>query len=70
MRLLILIINEPDRSYVKSAAETGGKYLKKDTTVVLESTVYSGITEEVAVLILERESGLRYGSGFKIGYSP
>ncbi len=67
---MILIINEPDISYVKSAAEIGGKYLKKDATVVPESTVYSGITEEVAVSILERESGLRCGSGFNIGYSP
>ena len=47
MRLLIFIINEPDISYVKSAAEIGGKYLKKDATVVLESTVYLGITEKV-----------------------
>ena len=61
---------EPDLSYVKSAAEIAGKNLKKGATVVLESTVYPGVTEEVVAPILERESGLRCGTGFKIGYSP
>jgi UDP-N-acetyl-D-mannosaminuronate dehydrogenase len=61
---------EPDLSYVKSAAEITCKNLKKGATVVLESTVYPGVTEEVVAPILERESGLRCGTGFKIGYSP
>jgi UDP-N-acetyl-D-mannosaminuronate dehydrogenase len=61
---------EPDLSYVKSAAEITGKNLKKGAIVVLESTVYPGVTEEVVAPILERESGLRCGMGFKIGYSP
>lgn len=61
---------EPDLSYVKSAAEIVGKNLKKGTIVVLESTVYPGVTEEEVKPILENESGLIYGQDFKIGYSP
>ena len=55
---------------MKSAAEIAGKNLKKGATVVLESTVYPGVTEGIVAPILERESGLRCGTGFKIGYSP
>ena len=61
---------EPDLSYVKSAAEIVGKNLKKGAIVVLESTVYPGVTEEIIAPILERESGLKCGADFKIGYSP
>ncbi len=63
---------EPDLSYVKSAAETVGKNLKQGATVVLESTVYPGVTEEVVapILDLENESGLKCGIDFYIGYSP
>jgi UDPglucose 6-dehydrogenase/UDP-N-acetyl-D-galactosamine dehydrogenase len=61
---------EPDLSYVKSAAETVGKNLKSGATVVLESTVYPGVTEEVVAPILERESNLKCGIDFYIGYSP
>jgi len=61
---------EPDLSYVKSAVETVGKNLKRGAIVVLESTVYPGVTEEVVAAILEEESGLKCGIDFKIGYSP
>jgi len=61
---------EPDLSYVKSAAETIGKNLKKGSVVVLESTVYPGVTEVVVKPILEEESGFRSGENFKIAYSP
>ena len=61
---------EPDLSYVKSAAEIVGKNLKRGATVVLESTVYPGVTEEVVAPIIERESGMKCGADFKIGYSP
>ena len=63
---------EPDLRYVKSAAETVGKNLKRGATVVLESTVYPGVTEEVVapILDLENESGLKCGIDFYIGYSP
>ncbi len=54
---------EPDLSYVKSAAKTVGKNLKRGATVVLESTVYPGVTEEVVapIKILERESKMNCG---------
>lgn len=61
---------EPDLSYVKSAAEIVGKNLKKGCVVVLESTVFPGVTEELVKPILEKESGKRCGIDFKIGYSP
>ncbi|HJH27259.1 MAG TPA: nucleotide sugar dehydrogenase [Methanophagales archaeon] len=63
---------EPDLSFVKSAAEIVGRNLKKGTIVVLESTVYPGVTEEIIapILDLENESGLKCGADFKIGYSP
>ncbi len=60
----------PDLEPVKSAAEIVGKNLKKGAIVVLESTVYPGVTEEVLRPILERASGLTCGVDFKIGYSP
>jgi len=61
---------EPDLSYVKSAAETVGKNLKSGATVVLESTVYPGVTEEIVKHVLERESKMKCGIEFYIGYSP
>ena len=61
---------EPDLSYVKSAAETVGKNLKQGATVVLESTVYPGVTEEIVAPVLERESNMKCGIEFYIGYSP
>jgi len=61
---------EPDLHYVISAARTVGKNLKKGAIVVLESTVYPGVTEEIVKPILEKESGLICGEDFKIGYSP
>jgi len=61
---------EPDLSYVKSAAELVGKNLKKSAVVVLESTVYPGVTEEIVKPILEGKSGMKCGADFKIGYSP
>lgn len=61
---------EPDLSYVKSVAEIVGQNLKKNAVVVLESTVYPGVTEEIVKPILEKESGLKSGEEFKIGYSP
>ena len=61
---------EPDLKYVKSAAEIVGKNLKKGAVVVLESTVYPGVTEEIVKPILEEKSGMKCGADFKIGYSP
>ena len=61
---------EPDLSYVRSAAEIVGKNLKKGAVVVLESTVYPGVTEEIVKPILEETSGMKCGVDFRIGYSP
>lgn len=60
----------PDLSPVEGASATVGKYLSKGSVVVFESTVYPGVTEEICVPILERESGLKCGVDFKVGYSP
>ena len=61
---------EPDLKPVESASRIVGKNLKKGAIVVLESTVYPGVTEEIVGPILEEESGLKLGLDFKIGYSP
>jgi UDP-N-acetyl-D-galactosamine dehydrogenase len=60
----------PDLSPVEGASQILGRNLTKGSVVVFESTVYPGVTEEVCVPILERESGLKCGVDFKIGYSP
>jgi UDP-N-acetyl-D-galactosamine dehydrogenase len=60
---------EPDLSFVESAAETIAQNMKKGATVVLESTVYPGVTEDIVRPILER-SGLKCGRDFKLAYSP
>lgn len=61
---------EPDLAPVKSAAEVVGKNLKRGAIVVLESTVYPGVTEEILVPILEQQSGMICGPDFRVGYSP
>lgn len=60
----------PDLSPVEGASTILGRNLTKGSVVVFESTVYPGVTEEVCVPILEKESGLKCGVDFKIGYSP
>jgi len=62
--------SEPDLSHVISAARTIGRHMKKGATVVLESTVYPGVTEEIVRPVLESESGLKAGVDFKLAYSP
>lgn len=62
--------HSPDLTPVESASRTVGRNLTKGSIVVYESTVYPGVTEEVCVPILERESGLKCGVDFKVGYSP
>ena len=61
---------EPDLSYIEEAARIAGQNMKKGSIVILESTVYPGVTEEVVKPILENESRLKCGRDFKIGYSP
>lgn len=60
----------PDLTPVIKSSETVGKNLTPGSIVVYESTVYPGVTEEICVPILEKESGLTCGKDFKIGYSP
>ena len=60
----------PDLTPVESACESLGRNLTKDSVVVFESTVYPGVTEDICIPILERESGMKCGLDFKVGYSP
>ncbi|MBQ7562573.1 MAG: nucleotide sugar dehydrogenase [Lachnospiraceae bacterium] len=60
----------PDLDPVESASRLLGQNMSKGSIVVYESTVYPGVTEDICVPILEKESGLTCGRDFKIGYSP
>ncbi len=60
----------PDLTPVIGASEIVGRNLTKGSIVVYESTVYPGVTEDVCIPILEKESGLKCGIDFKVGYSP
>jgi UDP-N-acetyl-D-galactosamine dehydrogenase len=62
--------NKPDLRPIESASKMIGANLAKGSIVVYESTVYPGVTEEIAVPILEEVSGLKCGIDFKVGYSP
>lgn len=62
--------NRPDLSPVVRASATVGVALSAGSVVVYESTVYPGVTEGICGPILERESGLRAGTDFTLGYSP
>ena len=62
--------NVPDLTPVKKASETIGKVIKKGDYVVFESTVYPGCTEEDCLPIIEKLSGLKHITDFKLGYSP
>jgi UDP-N-acetyl-D-glucosamine/UDP-N-acetyl-D-galactosamine dehydrogenase len=61
---------QPDLRPLQSASETVGRHMKPGATVIYESTVYPGCTEEVCVPILERASGMRWRQDFHVGYSP
>lgn len=60
----------PDLSPVEGASAIVGRNLTRGSIVVFESTVYPGVTEDVCIPILEKESGLQCGVDFKVGYSP
>lgn len=60
----------PNLNPVTSATKTLGKNLSKGSFVIYESTVYPGVTEDVCIPILEKESGLTHGIDFQVGYSP
>ena len=60
----------PDLRPIEGASRTVGQNLTPGSIVVFESTVYPGVTEDICVPIIERESGLKCGVDWKIGYSP
>ena len=66
----INIDKTPDLCPVENASIILGKNLSKGSVVVYESTVYPGVTEDICIPILERESGLKCGQDFLVGYSP
>lgn len=60
----------PDLTPVEGASRIVGRNMPKGSIVVFESTVYPGVTEDICVPILEKESGMKCGVDFRIGYSP
>ena len=62
--------NQPDFGPLIKASEMVGSALRKGATVIYESTVYPGATEEVCIPILEKTSGMKWKRDFHIGYSP
>ncbi len=60
----------PDLTPVEGASSIVGRNLTEGSIVVYESTVYPGVTEDICIPILEKESGLKCGVDFKVGYSP
>jgi len=63
-------VRQPDFGPLVGASNTVGKYLKRGATIVYESTVYPGATEEVCIPVLEKNSGLKWLTDFNVGYSP
>ena len=61
---------KPDFTPLVRASETVGAHLKPGATVIYESTVYPGATEEICIPVLERVSGLKWRRDFHVGYSP
>ncbi len=64
------VAHVPDLSPLTGSSATVGRHLKRGATVVFESTVYPGATEEVCVPLLERHSGMTWKKDFFVGYSP
>src|SRR5438034_7391613 len=62
--------HRPDFTPLVSSSETVGRHMKRGATVVFESTVYPGATEEVCVPVIEKFSGLKWKQDFNVGYSP
>ncbi len=62
--------HQPDFGPLIGSSESVGKHLKRGATVVFESTVYPGATEEICIPIIEKHSGLKWKQDFFVGYSP
>jgi len=67
---LVNTMHLPDLSPIISASKMVGKYMTRGTTVIYESTVYPGVTEEVCIPALEESSGFKWKTDFHVGYSP
>ena len=63
-------LGRPDLDHVVSAGKMVGEHLSEGTTVVLESTVYPGVTRKILGATIEEHSGLELGDGFTLGHSP
>src|SRR5699024_6816637 len=63
-------LDEPDLTLLKDATKMIGENLSQHTTIIYESTVYPGTTEEVCIPLLEKYSGFTAGIDFQVGYSP
>jgi UDP-N-acetyl-D-galactosamine dehydrogenase len=66
----INLSNQPDLSMLEQASLLVGKYIKKDSIIIYESTTYPGCTEEFCIPLLEKSSQLKYGKDFFVAYSP
>ncbi len=64
------IAHQPDLTPLVGASESVGRNLKRGATVVFESTVYPGATEEICIPIIEKQSGMKWKTDFFVGYSP
>ena len=64
------IAHQPDFGPLIGSSQSVGRNLKRGATIVFESTVYPGATEEVCIPIIEKESGLKWKQDFFVGYSP
>ena len=62
--------HQPDFAPLVGASVTAGRHMRRGATVIYESTVYPGATEEICIPVLERESGLKWRQDFHVGYSP
>lgn len=62
--------NKPDLSHIKNATTEIAKFIRRNTTVIYESTVYPGVTEEICIPIIEKISQLKWKKDFFIGFSP
>ncbi|NJN40698.1 MAG: nucleotide sugar dehydrogenase [Gammaproteobacteria bacterium] len=62
--------HQPDFRPLVSASESVGRHLQRGATIVYESTVYPGATEEICIPVLERVSGMKWKQDFHVGYSP
>ena len=62
--------HQPDFRPLLGASESVGRHMKRGATVVFESTVYPGATEEICIPVIEKHSGMKWKRDFFVGYSP